>query len=139
LEKLSVRENGKKNTRIIQEDFEINYDSIEVVYYKNSSGKKFVNWIKVYGSNHVVKINNEHFKVNVTTDVLKNTFPDVYQLYTNYLINNKENKELAYFGRPLLITNMYNKNESYQGELKFGIIKGFIKEILIDMRPEGDF
>jgi hypothetical protein len=119
--------------------FEIQFDSIEVLYYVNSSGKKFVNWIKVYGSNHVVKINNKLFKVNDSVEALKNSCPEVYQNYTNYLLKNRDNKELGYFGRPLLITNIYKKDESYQGELKFGIIEGYIKEIVIDLRPEGDY
>lgn len=118
---------------------ELIYDSIEVLYFNNSSGTKFINWIKVTGSNHSVFIKNNIFKVNNDVNKLKNTYPDIYNQYTKYLEKNKKKQELAYFGKAIIITNKFNKDETYNGSIKFGLLNGYIKEILIDLRTEGDF
>jgi hypothetical protein len=118
---------------------EIKYDSIEVLFYTNRTGSIFTYWIKVNGSNHLLKINNYKFKVNENVNKLKETYPEIYMDYLNYLKKNKNINEIIYFGKPILIINKYNKEESYLGSLKFGIIKGIITEILLDLRTEGDF
>jgi hypothetical protein len=118
---------------------EIQYDSIEVLYYTNNSEMKFIYWIKIYGSNHILRIRNNILKVNENVNELKNEFLDVYLNYLEFNQRKLNNKDIIYFGKPILITNLYNKNESYLGEIKFGIKDGIIKEILIDLRTEGDY
>ncbi|OFX49895.1 MAG: hypothetical protein A2X13_15425 [Bacteroidetes bacterium GWC2_33_15] len=118
---------------------EYKYDSIEVLIFSNSTGKKFTNWIKITGSNHQVKINGNIFQVNDSISTLKEIYFDIYNDYIIYTLKNKNIKNNVHFGKPIFIINKYNKNEYYLGSLKFGIHNGVIKEIIIDLRTEGDY
>lgn len=118
---------------------EYSYDSIVMLFFTNNAGNQFTNWIKVLGHNHRIIINGTVFQVNDSISILKEPYPNVYTSYVNYVSKNKNIKEIIYFGSPILIISRLNKSQSYIGSLKFGIEKGVIKEILIDLRTEGDF
>jgi hypothetical protein len=117
---------------------ESTFDSVIVLSYTNSKNKIFTNWIKVTGYSHKVSINNNVFQVNDSIILLKNIYPKVYEEYFEYISKNKQPKSIIHFGVPIRIyTN--NSEEFYYGSIKFGILRGIIKEILIDLRPDGEF
>ncbi len=118
---------------------ELRFGSIIVSTYTNKSGRIFTNLIHVTGPNHKVFINNKIFMINDSVSILKNSLPKVYDEYLDFANKNKNDKNMNFFGIPILIFNNYNENETYYGSLKFGIQNGIIKEILVDLRPEGEY
>jgi len=118
---------------------EIHYESIIVLSYRNSRDKIFIDWIKVTGSNHKIKIGDILLQVNDSITNIERTLPIVYKNYTDFILRNKQNKSINYFGIKLNIETGNRLNENYYGALKFGIRNGIIKEIMIDLRPDGEY
>lgn len=118
---------------------EIHYESIIVLSYRNSRDKIFIDWIKVTGSNHKIKIGDILLQVNDSITNIERTLPIVYKNYTDFILRNKQNKSINYFGIKLNIETGNRLNENYYGVLKFGIRNGIIKEIMIDLRPDGEY
>lgn len=118
---------------------EIHYESIIVLSYRNSRDKIFIDWIKVTGSNHKIKIGDILLQVNDSITNIERTLPIVYKNYMDFILKNKQNKSINYFGIKLNIETGNRLNEHYYGALKFGIRNGIIKEIMIDLRPDGEY
>ena len=118
---------------------ENDYDSIIVQSYTNTRNKKFINWIKVVGADHNIRIDTNNFHINDSISTLKKSYPLIYDSYIKYIFKSNSPKSVIYFGLPVRIVSNQSTLEFYKGSIKFGIFKGLIKEILIDFRPEGDF
>lgn len=118
---------------------ELQHDSLEVLYYTNNRGIKYINWIKVSGRNHIVSYKETPYRINQSAESLRGSLPDIYSNYRSYISKNPNTTDTIYLGRPIKIVNKYNRSESYEGAFKFGIKNHKIKEIMIDLRPDGDY
>jgi len=119
---------------------ETNYDSIVVLSYKNSRNKTFVDWIKIVGSKHIIRINNNFIQVNDSISIIEKIYPFLYNEYINFIITkNKKNNTITFWGTPIIIDTYDNSKGFYLGSLKFGICNGVIREIIFDLRPDGEY